>query len=116
MHRVCVNVKNGALGGGAYNGVPEISNAPRSADYLVTLRLGNGRERIDRPGQQLPAGDDVTQLVGAAHPPRRACRDDDRIGSAGRGRSQSSRGWAKIIRPATVWRTRVTATSRSLSM
>jgi hypothetical protein len=45
MERVCVNVKNGALGGGAYNGVPEISNAPRAADYLVTLRLGNGRER-----------------------------------------------------------------------
>ena len=31
MRRVCVNVKNGALGGAAYNGVPEISNAPRSA-------------------------------------------------------------------------------------
>ena len=45
MDRVCVNVKNGALGGGAYNGVPEISNAPRSARYLVTLRLGRGRER-----------------------------------------------------------------------
>jgi hypothetical protein len=45
LDRVCVNVKNGALGGGAYNGVPEISNAPRAADYLVTLRLGNGRER-----------------------------------------------------------------------
>jgi hypothetical protein len=45
MDRVCVNVKNGALGGGAYNGIPEISNAPRAADYLVTLRLGNGRER-----------------------------------------------------------------------
>jgi hypothetical protein len=45
MHRVCVNVKNGELAGGAYNGVPEISNAPRAARYLVTLRLGNGRER-----------------------------------------------------------------------
>jgi hypothetical protein len=45
MDRVCVNVKNGALGGGAYNGVPEISNAPRAAEYLVTLRLGTGRER-----------------------------------------------------------------------
>jgi hypothetical protein len=45
MDGVCVNVKNGALGGGAYNGIPEISNAPRAADYLVTLRLGNGRER-----------------------------------------------------------------------
>ena len=45
MRRVCVNVKNGALGGAAYNGVPEISNAPRAARYLVTLRLGRGRER-----------------------------------------------------------------------
>jgi hypothetical protein len=45
MDGVCVNVKNGELGGGAYNGVPSISNAPRRADYLVTLRLGNGRER-----------------------------------------------------------------------
>ena len=25
--------------------MPEISNAPRTADYLITLRLGNGRER-----------------------------------------------------------------------
>jgi hypothetical protein len=45
MDRVCINVKNGELGGGAYNGIPGISNAPRAADYLVTLRLGNGRER-----------------------------------------------------------------------
>jgi hypothetical protein len=45
MRRVCVNVKNGGLGGAAYNGVPEISNAPRSARYLVTLRLGRGGER-----------------------------------------------------------------------
>ncbi len=45
MRRVCVNVKNGALGGAAYNGVPEISNAPRAARYLVTLRLGRGSER-----------------------------------------------------------------------
>jgi hypothetical protein len=45
MSQVCVNVKGGALGGAAYNGVPEISNAPRKAEYLVTLRLGNGQER-----------------------------------------------------------------------
>lgn len=45
MRKVCVNVRNGALAGGAYNGVPEISNAPRKADYLITLRLGTGRER-----------------------------------------------------------------------
>ena len=45
MTGVCVNVKNGELAGGAYNGVPEMSNAPRNAEYLITLRLGNGRER-----------------------------------------------------------------------
>jgi hypothetical protein len=45
MRAVCINVKNGALGGGAYNGVPEISNAPAEAEYLVTLRLGRGGER-----------------------------------------------------------------------
>lgn len=45
MRRVCVNVKNGGLGGAAYNGVPAISNAPRAARYLVTLRLGRGDER-----------------------------------------------------------------------
>jgi len=45
MRRVCVNVKNGGLGGAAYKGVPAISNAPRTARYLVTLRLGRGDER-----------------------------------------------------------------------
>jgi hypothetical protein len=44
MERVCVNVKNGDLAGGAYNGVPEISNAPPKADYLITLRVGRGNE------------------------------------------------------------------------
>ena len=44
MRRVCVNVRNGDLGGGAYNGVPSISNAPRRADYLMTLRLGQADE------------------------------------------------------------------------
>jgi hypothetical protein len=45
MRKVCVNVKNGQLAGGAYNGVPEISNAPARARYLITLRLGRGDER-----------------------------------------------------------------------
>jgi hypothetical protein len=45
MSDVCVNVKNGELAGNAYNGVPELSNAPRAAAYLVTLRLGRGNER-----------------------------------------------------------------------
>jgi hypothetical protein len=44
MRKVCVNVRNGALGGAAYDGIPEVSNAPRAARYLVTLRLGRGNE------------------------------------------------------------------------
>ena len=41
MHRVCVNVKNGGLGGAAYNGVPEISNAggDRPAQPVPLFRL-----------------------------------------------------------------------------
>ena len=45
MRNVCVNVKSGELAGSAYNGVPSISNAPRPARYLITLRVGRGNER-----------------------------------------------------------------------
>lgn len=45
MRNVCINVRNGALAGGAYNGVPDISNAPPAAQYLITLRLGTGSEQ-----------------------------------------------------------------------
>jgi hypothetical protein len=48
MSGVCVNVKNSrryACGGYAYDGVPEISNAPAGSAYLVTIRLG-GPERF----------------------------------------------------------------------
>lgn len=44
MRRVCVNVKNdrrGSCGGMAYDGVPFISNAPPSSEYLVSLRIGS---------------------------------------------------------------------------
>ena len=43
MRHVCVNVRNstGSLAGHAYRGVPSISNAPPSAEYLVTLRIGD---------------------------------------------------------------------------
>ena len=44
MRKVCLNVRNGALGGAAYDGIPEVSNAPRAAKYLITLRLGRGDE------------------------------------------------------------------------
>jgi hypothetical protein len=43
MRRVCVNVKNSNVhvcAGWAYDGVPEISNAPASCEYLITVRLG----------------------------------------------------------------------------
>jgi hypothetical protein len=49
MSGVCVNVRNGELAGGAYNGVPEISNAPEQAEYLITLRVG-------KRGQRWPMG------------------------------------------------------------
>jgi hypothetical protein len=43
MSRVCVNVKGGhGLSARAYDGVPSISNAPRRARYLVTIKIGNG--------------------------------------------------------------------------
>jgi hypothetical protein len=43
LRKTCINVKNsnrGSGSGGAYDGVPRISNAPRGAEYLVTLKLG----------------------------------------------------------------------------
>jgi hypothetical protein len=43
MRRVCVHVKNrrhAPYSGFAYDHVPEISNAPRSSKYLVTIGLG----------------------------------------------------------------------------
>jgi len=43
MQRVCVNVKGGhGLSARAYDGVPSISNAPRGARYLVTIKIGTG--------------------------------------------------------------------------
>ena len=43
MGGVCVNVKGGhGLSARAYDGVPSISNAPRRASYLVTIKIGNG--------------------------------------------------------------------------
>ena len=41
MDGVCVNVRNGELAGGAYNGVPEISNAPsrRIPDHPAGRKL-----------------------------------------------------------------------------
>jgi hypothetical protein len=43
MNRVCVNVKGGrGLSARAYDGVPSISNAPRGARYLVTIKVGTG--------------------------------------------------------------------------
>jgi hypothetical protein len=47
MRGVCVNVKNArayACAGYAYDGVPEVSNAPRGSEYLVTIRLGPAKE------------------------------------------------------------------------
>ncbi len=92
----------------------------RSAAVTTTIRSTRSAaaRRIDRPGEERPPADVRRELVDAAHPARRPGRDDDRRSRVDRAATgaQSRRGWAKIIRPATVWRTRVTATSRSLSM
>jgi hypothetical protein len=57
MRGVCVNVKNArytALRGRAYMGVPYISDAPPTADYLVTIGIGS-EEHFPFPQQS--AGD-----------------------------------------------------------
>ena len=70
-----------------------------------------------RPGQQRATSDVDAELVRAGHPGRTAGGDHDGIGPEDpQWRAQSMRGWAKIIRPATVCRTRVTDTSTSRSM
>ena len=42
VSRVCVNVRNskGAYAGRAYGQIPCVSNAPKSCQYLVVLRIG----------------------------------------------------------------------------
>ncbi len=51
MSRVCVNVKGTSQGwaGRAYDHNPAISNAPPSAKYLITLRLGDSPEDKNGP-------------------------------------------------------------------
>lgn len=40
--KVCINVKNNSrsYAGRAYRGIPSVSNAPSSSDYLVVVRIG----------------------------------------------------------------------------
>ena len=92
------------------------------------LRRGHDDDRARRPASPRCASA-CGRAAGGRRSARPACRRRPSgceepaattIASARRpgtsGAAQSSRGWAKIIRPATVWSTRVTATSRSLSM
>ena len=79
-----------------------------------------GQEHVEAPAPGRPAPEVLPQLV-AAHAGRASGRDEDRrvagVHRSGRGgHSVSTRGWAKIIRPATVWSTRVTLIGTSLSM
>ena len=78
---------------------------PGAAAIAASVQASSGRPPIGAMSLSMPA-----------HPPRRPARDDDRRRRGApcrRPPRQSSRGWAKIIRPATVCRTRVTVTSRS---
>lgn len=53
---VCVNVKRmrgSGWRGWAYEGVPEISNAPRGAEYLITLAVGDKNDYpMKRPARR----------------------------------------------------------------
>ena len=87
-------------------------------DDHEALHLGGRRERVDRPGEERTPAHDRVELVDAAHArgrPRGDHHDVDVRAYAGAvpHAGQSRRGWAKIMRPATVWRTRVTPTSTS---
>ena len=96
----------------------------RSAAVTTTIRptCGGAPQRGQGPGRG--AADRRSRRASLSAPPIRAERPAATTitsaprpsGRVGRPAAQSSRGWAKIIRPATVWRTRVTATSRSRSM
>lgn len=53
MTRVCVNVKGGRwMGGTAYESIPSFSNAPPSAEYLVTIRLPKVVEKVSWNSQR----------------------------------------------------------------
>ena len=82
--------------------------------------VGIGQQDVEAPAPGRAAPEVLPQLV-AAHPGRATGRDEDRrvggVHRPGRRRhSASERGWAKIIRPATVWSTRVTLIGTFVSM
>ena len=69
-----------------------------------------GGQPCQRPGEHRAPRHEQAELVPAAHARAQPGRDDDRVDPA-----HSPRGWAKIMRPATVWSTRVTTTPISRS-
>ena len=106
------------------------SPAPGSAARIALDGIGRhrhgdvgevriGEEDVEAPAPGRPAPDIGPQLV-AAHAPATAGGDEDggvwRAHPRSIGPQSASRGCAKIIRPATVWRTRVTLTGTSRSM
>ena len=112
-------------GSQARRGSPRSVAAPSRGRSGATSARPRSRRASMRQASERPADDRRSSL---SMPPIRlddaGGDDDDDPRSAGRAARpvgvraapQSRRGWAKIIRPATVWRTRVTDTSRSLSM
>ena len=84
--------------------------------------LDTGRsKRLDRPAQHRSSFQLRLELVGAAHSTACACGHDDRFDRVGGSGLRVLAGThsecicAKTIRPMTVWRTRVTITSSSVS-
>ena len=106
---------------------------------MMSRTAARAAHRVDRPVERRAAADGGARLVGAAHAAAGTGGDDDGVGEAARvgehplsvpycprhpvaRRAARARrlpgqppatGWAKTIRPATVWRTRVTWTSSS---
>ncbi len=81
----------------------------------------DGEQCVQAPAPDRPAERVVPELVDiGSHPPTTA-GGNKHPGQPGRDVGHAvahapSRGWAKIIRPATVWRTRVTVIGTSVSM
>ena len=100
---------------GGSQGAAAIARSRAPASVTTTIRRSTGRRRHQR-GQRSRRSSGRPPTEPAAcrapvHPRRAAGRHDDRVGRSTDRRPRALsrvRGWAKIIRPATVWRTRVT--------
>ena len=86
-------------------GTAAIASIDQASSGLPSIEVGAACRARPSAGRSLPRGHDDPRRTGSSAPSHRRARS-----------GPMSAGWAKTIRPATVWSTRVTVTSRSLSM